>query len=43
MSQEKASSLGDSDSPQDMVSGMIIAIVVLGAALIVALVKKGII
>jgi len=43
VSQEKASSLGDSDSPQDMVSGMIIAIVVLGAALIVALVKKGII
>jgi len=32
-SQEKASSLGDSDSPQDMLSGMIIAIVVLGADL----------
>jgi len=43
ISQEKSSSLASSDSPQDIVQGVIIAGVVLGAALMVALVKKGII
>ncbi len=40
---DKSSSLVSSDSPQDIVQGVIVAGVILGALLMVALVKKGII
>jgi len=43
MAEEKLPSQTSSDSSQDIVQGVIIASVVLGAALMVALVKKGII